>query len=51
MAWMMRLSIISRAAGRIPAPMIAETVSVASLDYVLDRDNPLFAKLEAFLRQ
>jgi ATP phosphoribosyltransferase len=29
----------------------AETVSVASLDYVLDRDNPLFAKLEAFLRQ
>jgi ATP phosphoribosyltransferase len=28
----------------------AETVSVASLDYVLDRDNPLFAKLEAFLR-
>jgi ATP phosphoribosyltransferase len=29
----------------------AETVSVASLDYVLDRDNPLFARLEAFLRQ
>ena len=29
----------------------AETVSVASLDYVLDRDNPLFAKLEAFLDQ
>jgi ATP phosphoribosyltransferase len=29
----------------------ADTVSVASLDYVLDRDNPLFAKLEAFLRQ
>jgi len=29
----------------------AETVSVASLDYVLDRDNPLFAKLEAFLRR
>ncbi len=29
----------------------AETVSVASLDYVLDRENPLFAKLEAFLRQ
>src|SRR3981189_749246 len=29
----------------------AATVSVASLDYVLDRDNPLFAKLEAFLRQ
>jgi ATP phosphoribosyltransferase len=28
----------------------AETVSVASLDYVLDRDNPLFARLEAFLR-
>ncbi|MBN9583021.1 MAG: ATP phosphoribosyltransferase [Afipia sp.] len=27
----------------------AETVSVASLDYVFDRDNPLFAKLEAFL--
>jgi hypothetical protein len=26
-------------------------VSVASLDYVLVRDNPLFAKLEAFLRQ
>jgi ATP phosphoribosyltransferase len=26
-------------------------VSVASLDYVLDRDNPLFARLEAFLRQ
>jgi hypothetical protein len=24
---------------------------VASLDYVLDRDNPLFAKLESFLRQ
>jgi hypothetical protein len=24
---------------------------VASLDYVLDRENPLFAKLEAFLRQ
>jgi hypothetical protein len=24
-------------------------VSVASLDYVLDRDNPLFARLEAFL--
>jgi hypothetical protein len=24
---------------------------VASLDYVLDRDNPLFAKLEAFLEQ
>jgi ATP phosphoribosyltransferase len=29
----------------------ADTVSVASLDYVLDRDNPLFAKLESFLRQ
>jgi ATP phosphoribosyltransferase len=29
----------------------AETVSVASLDYVLDRENPLFAKLETFLRQ
>ena len=28
----------------------AETVSVASLDYVLDRANPLFARLEAFLR-
>jgi len=28
----------------------AETVSVASLDYVLDRDNPQFARLEAFLR-
>ncbi|MBV9565925.1 MAG: ATP phosphoribosyltransferase, partial [Bradyrhizobium sp.] len=28
----------------------ADTVSVASLDYVLDRENPLFAKLEAFLR-
>jgi ATP phosphoribosyltransferase len=27
----------------------AETVSVASLDYVLDRENPLYAKLEAFL--
>ncbi len=27
----------------------AETVSVASLDYVLARENPLFAKLEAFL--
>jgi ATP phosphoribosyltransferase len=29
----------------------ADTVSVASLDYVLDRENPLFAKLDAFLRQ
>ena len=28
----------------------AETVSVASLDYVMDRENPLFARLEAFLR-
>jgi ATP phosphoribosyltransferase len=28
----------------------ADTVSVASLDYVMDRNNPLFAKLEAFLR-
>jgi ATP phosphoribosyltransferase len=27
----------------------ADTVSVASLDYVLDRENPLFARLEAFL--
>ena len=27
----------------------ADTVSVASLDYVLDRENPLFAKLQAFL--
>ncbi len=27
----------------------ADTVSVASLDYVLDRDNPLFARLESFL--
>ena len=27
----------------------ADTVSVASLDYVMDRNNPLFAKLEAFL--
>jgi ATP phosphoribosyltransferase len=27
----------------------AETVSIASLDYVFDRDNPLFARLEAFL--
>jgi hypothetical protein len=24
---------------------------VASLDYVFDRENPLYAKLEAFLRQ
>ena len=29
----------------------ADTVSVGSLDYVLDRENPLFARLEAFLRQ
>ena len=29
----------------------ADTVSVVSLDYVFDRENPLFAKLEAFLRQ
>ena len=29
----------------------ANTVSVASLDYVFDRENPLYAKLEAFLRQ
>ena len=28
----------------------AETVSVASLDYVLGRENPLFARLEAFLK-
>ena len=28
----------------------ADTVSVASLDYVMDRQNPLFAKLEAFLK-
>ena len=27
----------------------ADTVSVASLDYVLDRENPLFARLAAFL--
>lgn len=27
----------------------AETVSVGSLDYVMDRENPLFAKLDAFL--
>jgi len=27
----------------------AETVSVGSLDYVFDRDNPLFARLETFL--
>ncbi len=29
----------------------ADTVSVASPDYVFDRENPLFARLEAFLRQ
>jgi ATP phosphoribosyltransferase len=29
----------------------AETVSVVSLDYVYDRENPLFAKLETFLRR
>jgi ATP phosphoribosyltransferase len=29
----------------------ADTVSSASLDYVFDRENPLFARLEAFLRQ
>src|SRR5690242_10944120 len=29
----------------------ADTVSIASLDYVLDRENPLFAKLESFLRR
>ncbi|MEH2511939.1 ATP phosphoribosyltransferase [Nitrobacteraceae bacterium AZCC 1564] len=29
----------------------AETVSIASLEYVFDRENPLFAKLEAFLSQ
>jgi ATP phosphoribosyltransferase len=28
----------------------ADTVSVASLEYVLDRENPLFAKLKAFLQ-
>ena len=27
----------------------ANTVSIASLDYVLDRENPLFGRLEAFL--
>jgi ATP phosphoribosyltransferase len=27
----------------------AETVSIASLEYVFDRENPLFAKLEIFL--
>ena len=28
----------------------ADTISVASLDYVFDRENPLFARLEAFLK-
>ena len=28
----------------------ADTVSVGSLDYVFDKDNPLFSKLAAFLR-
>ena len=28
----------------------AETVSIASLDYVFGRENPLFARLESFLR-
>ena len=28
----------------------ADTVSVGSLDYVMDRENPLFARLAAFLR-
>jgi ATP phosphoribosyltransferase len=28
----------------------ADTVSIASLDYVFDRENPLFARLETFLR-
>ena len=28
----------------------ADTVSVVSLDYVMDRENPLFAKLAAFLQ-
>jgi ATP phosphoribosyltransferase len=27
----------------------ADTVSIGSLDYVLDRENPLFARLQAFL--
>ena len=27
----------------------ADTVSVGSLDYVMDRDNPLYARLESFL--
>ena len=29
----------------------ADTVSIASLDYVLDRQNPLYARLEAFLKR
>jgi ATP phosphoribosyltransferase len=29
----------------------AEAVSVAPLDYVFDRENPLFARLDAFLRR
>ena len=29
----------------------ADTVSVGSLDYVMDRENPLFARLDAFLRR
>ena len=29
----------------------AETVSIAELEYVFDRDNPLFAKLQTFLGQ
>jgi ATP phosphoribosyltransferase len=29
----------------------AETVSVVSLDYVFDRANPLFARLEGFLAE
>ena len=27
----------------------AETVNIGSLDYVMDRDNPLFSRLEGFL--
>ena len=29
----------------------ADAVSVAPLDYVFDRENPLFARLDAFLRR
>ena len=29
----------------------ADTVSIASLDYVLDKQNPLYARLEAFLKR